>query len=82
MDAVARITSKGQITVPAVVRAALGVEPGDMLLFRVDAGVATVARTPDLLDLAGAVPVPEDVAGLSWDEVRERAWAAAARRGG
>jgi len=32
----ARITSKGQITVPREVRRALGVHPGDRLLFRRD----------------------------------------------
>ncbi|MBK6437893.1 MAG: hypothetical protein IPF88_04680 [Candidatus Microthrix sp.] len=28
-----------------------------------------VARTPDFLDLAGSVPVPESKRGASWDEV-------------
>jgi antitoxin PrlF len=34
----ARITSKGQITVPHEIRRALGVRPGDKLLFEKDAG--------------------------------------------
>ncbi|MEO8725707.1 MAG: AbrB/MazE/SpoVT family DNA-binding domain-containing protein [Acidobacteriaceae bacterium] len=33
MQKVAKITSKGQITVPNEVRRALGVQPGDSLLF-------------------------------------------------
>jgi AbrB family looped-hinge helix DNA binding protein len=33
----ARITSKGQITVPHEIRRALGVRPGDKLLFEKDA---------------------------------------------
>lgn len=33
MKKVARITSKGQITVPREIRQALGVRPGDKLLF-------------------------------------------------
>ncbi|HUY13550.1 MAG TPA: AbrB/MazE/SpoVT family DNA-binding domain-containing protein [Terriglobia bacterium] len=40
MEKQARITSKGQITVPRDVRRALGVGPGDRLLFESDdAGV-------------------------------------------
>jgi AbrB family looped-hinge helix DNA binding protein len=34
----ARITSKGQITVPQEIRRALGVRPGDILLFEKDGG--------------------------------------------
>jgi AbrB family looped-hinge helix DNA binding protein len=34
----ARITSKGQITVPRDIRRALGVRPGDTLLFESDQG--------------------------------------------
>jgi len=33
----ARITSKGQITIPIAIRRALGVRPGDGLLFETDA---------------------------------------------
>ena len=36
MEKQARITSKGQITVPREVRRALGVHPGDRLLFQSD----------------------------------------------
>jgi len=45
-------------------------------VFRVIEGErAILARTPDLLELAGSVPVPAGVRGLEWDEVRRRAWA-------
>ncbi|MBI5949985.1 MAG: type II toxin-antitoxin system PrlF family antitoxin [Chloroflexi bacterium] len=45
MLAVAKITSKGQTTIPQGVRAALHVSPGDMIAWEVDAGgVATVRR--------------------------------------
>ena len=36
MEKQAKITSKGQITVPREVRRALGVHPGDRLLFQSD----------------------------------------------
>jgi antitoxin PrlF len=74
MEATAKITSKGQITVPKAVREALGVKEGDSLVFRVEGRRAVVARTVDLIDLAGSVSVPVEVRGLSWDEVRQRAW--------
>jgi antitoxin PrlF len=45
-------------------------------VFRVIEGErAILARTPDLLELAGSVPVPAGVSGLEWDEIRRRAWA-------
>jgi AbrB family looped-hinge helix DNA binding protein len=77
MDVAARMTSKGQITIPKPVREALMLRAGDRVVFRVvDGPRAVLARTPDLLELAGSVPVPPDVRGLSWDEIRRRAWAA------
>lgn len=36
MDKQAKITTKGQITVPIAIRRALGVGPGDVLLFEKD----------------------------------------------
>jgi AbrB family looped-hinge helix DNA binding protein len=80
MDMLAKVTSKGQVTIPKAVREALGVAPGDRLLFRVVDGHALVARTPDLLELAGSIPVPADVRGLSWDEIVERMRQARAER--
>jgi antitoxin PrlF len=73
MDVAARLTSKGQVTIPRAVREALGLGEGDHLVFRVEGQRAVLARTPDLLDLAGAVEVPAEKRGLAWDEVRRRA---------
>lgn len=69
MDAAARLTSKGQITVPKAVRDALDLHEGDELLFRVERKQAVVAKTPDFLEMAGSVPVPARKRGTSWDEV-------------
>lgn len=80
MDIAARVTSKGQITIPKSVRDALNLSEGDQVVFRVIEGErAILARTPDLLELAGSVPVPAEVRGLSWDEIRRRAWASQTR---
>ena len=76
MDIAARITSKGQITIPKPVREALKLAEGDRVVFRVIEGErAILARTPDLLELAGSVSVPFEVRGLPWPEIRRRAWA-------
>jgi antitoxin PrlF len=76
MDVSARLTSKGQVTIPRSIREALGLGEGDHVIFRVDGRRAVLARTPDLLDLAGAVEVPAEKRGASWDEVRRRTRAA------
>jgi antitoxin PrlF len=72
MDASARITSKGQVTIPKEVSAALELREGDELLFRVERSRAVIAKTPRFLDLAGTVPVPAGKRGTPWDEVRRR----------
>jgi len=72
MDARAKVTSKGQVTIPKSVRDALKLQEGDELLFRVEAPRALVAKTPDFLDVAGAVSVPTAKRGTPWDEVLRR----------
>lgn len=82
MDVAARLTSKGQVTIPKAVRDALGLRDGDEIVFRVDGARAVLARTTDLLELAGSVPVPAAKRGAAWDDVRRqtRKARAAARR--
>lgn len=80
MEVAARVTAKGQVTVPKAVREALGIAEGDSLLFRVDGTRAVLARTPDLLDLAGTVEVPVGKHATGWDDVRRSTRAARAAR--
>ena len=70
MDVAARVTSKGQITIPKDVRDALGIEEGDRIVFRVQKERAVMAKTPDLLDLAGTVEVPAAMRDASWENIR------------
>lgn len=72
MDTAARVTSKGQVTIPRSVREALGIRAGDALLFRVEQGRAVIASSADLLDLAGSVPVPATKRGTPWSDVRRQ----------
>jgi antitoxin PrlF len=80
MDAAAKVTSKGQVTVPKAVRDALGIKNGDEVVFRVDGNRAILARTPDFLDLAGSVQVPAAKRNAAWDEVIRRTRAARASK--
>jgi AbrB family looped-hinge helix DNA binding protein len=82
MDVSARLSSKGQLTVPRAVREALSLEEGDNVVFRVEGERAIIARSPDLLALAGSVSVPAAKRGTPWNEVlrQTRRQRAAARR--
>ena len=80
MDARARVTSKGQVTIPKSVREALDLHEGDELLFRVERSRAVVAKTPDFLELGGAVTIPAGKRGTPWDDVLRRTRAARARQ--
>ncbi len=82
MDVAAKMTSKGQVTVPKVVRDALGIEAGDEVVFRVDGNRAVVAKTPNFLDLAKSIKVPAAKRSVAWNEVmrRTRTARAASRR--
>lgn len=76
MEAASKLTTKGQVTIPKAVRDALGLAEGDSVVFRVEGQRAVLARTPDLLELAGAVSVPAAKRGVAWDEIRRRTRAA------
>ncbi len=72
MDERARLTSKGQVTIPKRVRDALDLHAGDEVVFRVERTRAVVAKTPDFLELAGSVAVPGGKRGTAWDDVLRR----------
>jgi len=76
MDVAARVTSKGQVTLPKAVRDALGISQGDAVVFRVEGDHAVLARTPEFLGLAGAIKVPNAKRNVAWDDVLKRTRAA------
>ncbi|MHB1017021.1 MAG: AbrB/MazE/SpoVT family DNA-binding domain-containing protein [Coriobacteriia bacterium] len=47
----AKITSKGQVTIPIEVRQALGLKQGDMLAFEVQAEYVVVRKRPTLAEV-------------------------------
>jgi antitoxin PrlF len=63
------VTSKGQVTVPAAVRRALGIKERDKVVFEIDveSGTATLRRVGGIADVYGSVSPrssPEDFATL------------------
>jgi antitoxin PrlF len=82
MDVAARVTSKGQVTVPKAVREALDIKTGDEVVFRVEGSRAVLAKTPNFLSLAGSVRVPAAKRNAAWDDVLRAAHASRAQRRG
>ena len=88
MDQVeAKITSKGQITLPAQVRARLNVGPGDRVVFAEagDGKIVVRSRSGTLADLRGVlgdkVTIPKGADIHRWiDEARSRAWPRSPKR--
>jgi antitoxin PrlF len=75
---VAKLTSKGQITIPREIREHLRLKPGDRVQFRVEGEAVAVSKAGDLGELAGAVEVPPRLRGRRWEEIRRaahREWA-------
>jgi antitoxin PrlF len=69
MEKKARVTSKGQITIPKAVRRAMGIREGDSLVFEVEDGAVRlhVERRPvSFADYEGVWRVGK---GMSWEEV-------------
>ncbi|MHB1787422.1 MAG: AbrB/MazE/SpoVT family DNA-binding domain-containing protein [Acidimicrobiales bacterium] len=58
MDAAAQVTSKGQVTVPKVVRGALGIKQGDQVILRVGGNRVVVAETVYVLESFYEAPRP------------------------
>lgn len=64
--AIARVTTKGQVTIPAGVRKAMEIEEGDDLLFEVveaGEGRIRVIKRGRLTDLYGALPATRPYPG-------------------
>ncbi len=76
----AKLTSKGQITIPKTVRDALGVQPGDRIAFTIrhDGTVTVAADTIDVRSLRGRLK--SDVRGVTVDAMQDAIRQSAAKR--
>ena len=78
---ISRVTSKGQVTIPADIRKALNIEQGDDLLFEVGSDEAArlrVVKRQRLSDLRGALPATRRFPGK--EAVREEVGRARGKR--
>ena len=72
----AKMTSKGQITVPKDIRLKLGLKPGDRIRFLLEADgrVRLMPATRDISELVGILPKPRRVVSIEeMDEAIARA---------
>lgn len=71
----ATVTSKGQITVPKVIRETLAVYPGDKVAFTIDEGtVAVEGISTDIEDLIGSIKQVPGAGTSDLNRIREEAW--------
>ena len=61
----AKVTYKGQVTIPKTIRQQLGIEDGDSVLFQFEEGKVIMKRVKraNLLDLYGAFPATRPFPG-------------------
>ena len=69
---IAKVTSKGQVTIPKPLREELGIQERDRLLFTVEAGrlIATPVSTQALSDLYASLPASRPFPGRQ--QIREQ----------
>jgi AbrB family looped-hinge helix DNA binding protein len=66
------ITSKGQITLPAVYRRALGLRPGDRLSFEEEGGIITMRKAQSVTEsTAGSLTKYASTPPLTAQEMRD-----------
>jgi antitoxin PrlF len=70
-----RVTSKGQVTIPASARLAAGLEPGDQVLFVVEGERITLVpvKSRKLTDLAGALATSDAAPVADYAQARAAA---------
>jgi antitoxin PrlF len=75
----ARITSKGQVTIPAAVREQVGLKPGDEIAFEPKTLRFSAVPRPKLSDLYGILAPRRPMPPFDWEKERTAAAEAAGR---
>lgn len=78
---ISKVTKKGVTTIPVEVRKALGMKPGDRLIYTVEGNVVKIRVHPGLLSLSGIL-ASDKGKDMSFDEIRKAAAKKARERGG
>ena len=79
------ITSKGQTTVPASVRRALGLEAGDRIVYEIQGDSVVIRPQPEAMEVFGSLKPPAGKSGVSFADEREKSragWIAGTAREG
>ena len=72
----ARVSSKGQLTLPVEIRRQLGICEGDSVTFRIENQSAVLEKDQETLEAVfGSVPTPPHLVGRDLDEMIDEAWA-------
>lgn len=70
---IARVTSKGQVTIPKDIREALDIRDGDAVEFWIRGDELRVERIKRVEELRGSFTTPEHLKGMTWKELRRHA---------
>ncbi len=74
MDITAKVSTKGQVTIPKKVRDAIGISAGDEVVFRIDEPRAVLARAEHLLSMDTVTAgLPTAKRNVPWDAARRSA---------
>jgi antitoxin PrlF len=77
----ARVSSKGQLTLPVELRRQLGICEGDSVTFRIEDQTAVLEKNPHTVEsVRGLIPTPPHMVGRDVDEMIEEATAENAAR--
>jgi AbrB family looped-hinge helix DNA binding protein len=75
----ASVTERGQVTIPAEVRKALGIQKREKVVFAIEDGVVVLKKPRFTLEtVSGSVPALKEK--LSWEEITRRAHEEVAER--
>jgi AbrB family looped-hinge helix DNA binding protein len=70
---IARVTSKGQVTIPKDIREALDIRDGDAVEFWIRGDELRVERIKRVNELHTSVTTPDHAKGMTWKEIRRHA---------